>query len=90
MNVVDYVAEITLLRGRPEPALVLIGASEGIRERIGTVIPFPLLERVAANKRDASALVSNEIADKMLAEGRTLEFDAVIALALEEMDPVKV
>jgi predicted ATPase len=90
MNVVDYAAEIALLRGRPEPALTLIGATEAIRERIGTVIPFPLLERVAANKREASEQLSKELAEKVLAEGRNMEFDAVIALALEEFDPVKV
>jgi predicted ATPase len=90
MNVVDYAAEIALLRGRPEPALMLIGAAEAIRERIGTVIPFPLLERVAAHKREASEQLSNELAEKVLAEGRDLDFDSVISLALEVFDPVRV
>jgi tetratricopeptide (TPR) repeat protein len=75
-------ADLALSRGRNERALSLAGASEAIRERLG---PTPSLEvemmgDVAAAARST---LDEATADRLYREGRAMDVDDAIALALE-------
>ncbi len=89
-EMVDNIAQILAHRGRHREVLVIFAATEIIRERVGAFVPFPALERVEETKKNASAGLPEDEVEAARAEGRKLDFDAVVALAMDELEPVQV
>ncbi len=79
---VDGLAAVHLARGEAgESAAALLGAAQGLRERVG-IVPWPGLRPVMAAIADGvRAAVPAEVFDPAFARGRHLDLDAILDLA---------
>jgi hypothetical protein len=78
----DGLAAVLMARGRAgDVAAALVGASHGLRERVG-IVPWPGLREVMAAIADGvRATVGDEVYAEAHARGRHLDVDAILALA---------
>jgi hypothetical protein len=89
-EMVDNFAQMASRRGDHRHALVLLTAAEAIRERIGAFVPVPAMERMQATRSLAEAALPPDEVEAAEAEGRKLDFDALVALATDELKPIQV
>jgi hypothetical protein len=78
-------AAVAQVRGDPERAVRLVGASEAIREQIGDA-PAPEMALMGDVRGAASEDLEADVADRLYAEGRAMELGEAVAYALERMD----
>ena len=83
VSVVLGLAYVARWEERHEDAMRLIGAAEFLRERVGGGAPINFLAGFMGDpETEARAHLSQEAAQRAIAEGRTMSVDAALALAV--------
>jgi non-specific serine/threonine protein kinase len=84
-SVVLGLAYVARWEERHEDAMRLVGAAEGLRERVGGGAPVSFLAGSMGDpEAEARAHLSPEAAQRAIEEGRTMSMDAAVALGLGE------
>ncbi len=78
----DGVADLAVAEGDPERAMRLVGAADSLREQTEQVGSFDVW--IEDPKERARELLDEETADRVFAEGRTMDADEAVAYALEQ------
>jgi predicted ATPase/class 3 adenylate cyclase len=85
VSVVLGLAYVARWEERHEDAMRLVGAADGLRERVGGGAPVNFLAgSMGGPEAEARAHLSPEAAQRAIEEGRTMSMDAAVALALGE------
>lgn len=85
-NILENMAFVDRIQGRPERAVTFLGAAERIREATGQGMLRLEREEYERELDELKQSLDAQILDSLWAKGRTLATDAVIALALQEED----
>lgn len=86
-NIMENIAFIDRIQGRPERAVRLLGAAERLRDVIGQDMLRPEREEYERELGELQRSFSAQEVDRLWAEGRALSTDAVIDLALQDDKP---
>jgi hypothetical protein len=84
LRLLGHVAKLSVSKGKPQVATRLLGAECALREQANMPAP-PTAEREARQSRaEARALLGEDAFLRSWEEGRALEFEQALALALKE------
>jgi hypothetical protein len=82
-NILENMAFIDRVQGRPERAVTLLGAAERIRKVVGQEMLRPEREEYEEELAELQSSMDPETFDRLWAEGRGMSTDALIDLALK-------
>jgi class 3 adenylate cyclase len=85
-NILENIAFVDRVQGRPERGVILLGAAERIREAIGQDMLRLEREEYERELAELKSRVAPQELDSLWANGRTMSTDAIIAMALQERD----